>query len=300
MYRSGKTKTIPAKKVTTMSEKQIFNKAYVEITNKCNLNCSFCKGTEREKAFMSVEKFRIAAQKLRCVTGYIYLHILGEPTLHPHLGEILDICKELDFKVIITTNGTLLCKIGELLLSKESLHKVNISLHAFEANSGIDFEKYLDSCFEFGKQLTDKGKICVLRLWNGDSKNIKGENSRNSDIVSKLKEKFSEEWQENTKGYRIRNKLFLEFAERFNWREDTISNEINCYGLRDQVGVLVDGRVVPCCIDCDGAITLGNIFEDGIEEIVSSPRALALAEGFKNGRAVEEYCKKCGFVRTRL
>jgi len=284
-----------------MSENQIFNKAYVEITNVCNLSCSFCKGTDRKKEFMTAEKFEIAAGEIRKVTGYIYLHVLGEPTLHPQLDTLLEICRELDFKVIITTNGTLLDKIGAVLLDSKALHKVNISLHAFEANSGIDFDKYLDTCFEFSDKLCEKGKICVLRLWNGDKEDKYGENKLNNSIIDVLKMKFSRPWQENTKGYRIKDKLFLEFAERFEWREkDSCDGKINCYGLRDQIGVLVDGRVVPCCIDCDGAITLGNIFTDKLEDIISSPKALAIADGFRQGKAVEEYCKKCGFVRTRL
>lgn len=284
-----------------MSEKQIFKKAYLEITNVCNLSCSFCKGTGREKCFMSQESFTVAAQKLRSVTEYLYLHVLGEPTLHPQLEGLIDICRSLDFKVIITTNGTLLEKTRHLLLNSAALHKVNISLHAFEANSGIDFKKYLDSCFEFADLLCQKDKICVLRLWNGDKDEKYNENKLNDKIICHLKNKFPRDWQQNTKGYRIKNKLFLEFAERFEWREnESCDGKINCYGLRDQIGVLVDGSIVPCCIDCDGAITLGNIFTDELKEVLSSPRATAIAEGFKQGKAVEEYCKRCGFVRTRL
>ena len=284
-----------------MAEKQIFNKAYVEITNVCNLNCSFCKGTDRKKQFMSVEDFEIVATKVREVTSYIYLHLLGEPTLHPNLREILSVCQKLDFKVIITTNGTLLDKVRDILIDSSSLHKVNISLHAFEANSGIDFEKYLDSCFNFAKELQEKGKICVLRLWNKDNDGKYNENKLNDNILSKLKEKFPEQWKENSKGYCIKEKLFLEFAERFEWREqDENDGKTNCYGLRDQIGVLVDGTVVPCCIDCDGTIALGNIFDEDILHIINSPLAQSICEGFKNGKAVHPYCKKCGFVRTRL
>ena len=284
-----------------MSEKMLFNKAYVEITNVCNFHCSFCKGTDRKKEFITVENFSTVAQKIRKVTRYIYLHLLGEPTLHPNLDEILEICKKLDFRVIITTNGTLLDKVKNVLLESESLHKVNISLHAFEANSGIDFDKYLDSCFDFARHLQEKGKICVLRLWNGDSEGKYGQNKLNQSIVSHLRERFPDVWQENSKGYRIKEKLFLEFAQRFEWREqDDCDGKINCYGLRDQIGVLVDGTVVPCCIDCDGVIKLGNIFEEDILDIINSPLAKSISEGFRNGKAVHPYCKNCGFVRTRL
>ena len=281
--------------------KNIFNKAYLEITNICNLSCSFCKGTHREKHFMSEQDFIIATKKLRKITSYIYFHILGEPTLHPSISRFLEICHELDFKVIITTNGTLLDSVSQILLSSPALHKVNISLHSLEANEGLSFDKYLDVCVDFAKKMSASGKICVLRLWNGDSKGKYNIGKLNDGIISRLEKSFDRAfWKQNTKGYRLSDKLFLEFAERFEWREEHGLDEVRCYGLRDQIGVLVDGRIVPCCIDCDGAITLGNIFTDDIEEVINSSLAKEISTGFRNGKAVHPYCQKCGFVRTRL
>lgn len=281
--------------------KDIYNKAYLEITNICNLSCSFCKGTDRDKCFMSEENFTVAAKKLRQVTSYIYFHILGEPTLHPNLESFLDICRELDFKVIITTNGTLLSKVGDVLLNSPALHKVNISLHALEANEQLSFDEYLDGCADFARKMSEKGKICVLRLWNGDSDGKYGGGKLNDGIMSRLENSFDRSlWKQNTKGFRLSDKLFLEFAERFEWRENDVDEQVRCYGLRDQIGVLCDGRIVPCCIDCDGAITLGNIFTDDIINVINSPLAVEMAQGFRNGKAVHPYCKKCGFVRTRL
>ena len=281
--------------------KDIYNKAYLEITNICNLSCSFCKGTDRDKCFMSEENFTVAAKKLRQVTSYIYFHILGEPTLHPNLESFLDICRELDFKVIITTNGTLLSKVGDVLLNSPALHKVNISLHALEANEQLSFDEYLDGCADFARKMSEKGKICVLRLWNGDSDGKYGGGKLNDGIMSRLENSFDRSlWKQNTKGFRLSDKLFLEFAERFEWRENDDDEQVRCYGLRDQIGVLCDGRIVPCCIDCDGAITLGNIFTDDIINVINSPLAVEMAQGFRNGKAVHPYCKKCGFVRTRL
>ena len=281
--------------------KDIYSKAYLEITNICNLSCSFCKGTDRDKCFMSEENFTVAAKKLRQVTSYIYFHILGEPTLHPNLPRFLEICRALDFKVIITTNGTLLSRVGDILLNSPALHKVNISLHALEANEKLSFDEYLDGCADFAKRMSEKGKICVLRLWNGDSDGKYGSGRLNDGIISQLENSFDRAlWKQNTKGFRLSDKLFLEFAERFEWRENENNELVRCYGLRDQIGVLVDGRIVPCCIDCDGAITLGNIFTDDIIKVINSPLAIRMAEGFRNGKAVHPYCKKCGFVRKRL
>ena len=94
----------------------MLKKAYLEISNLCNLHCSFCPGTRRESRMLSEEEFRILAGKLRGHTEYLYFHLMGEPLLHPLIGEFLDKAAALGFKVMLTTNGTLLRKKGELLL----------------------------------------------------------------------------------------------------------------------------------------------------------------------------------------
>ena len=61
--------------------------------------------------------------------------------------------------------------------------------------------------------------------------------------------------------------------------------------------MLADGTVVPCCLDHEGDIALGNIFEGSMEEILASERASAIYEGFRDHRATEELCRKCGYAR---
>ena len=279
----------------------MYSRVYVEITTICNRNCTFCPGTKRAPKRMSMEEFQTITGKLKGITEYLYLHVMGEPLTHPLLPEFIRHAAGEGFKVSITTNGTLLSKVGNILLSSPALHKVNISLHALEANESLSFDEYLDGCADFAKKMSASGKICVLRLWNGDSKGKYNIGKLNDGIISRLEKSFDRAfWKQNTKGYRLSDKLFLEFAERFEWREEHGLDEVRCYGLRDQIGVLVDGRIVPCCIDCDGAITLGNIFTDDIEEVINSSLAKEISTGFRNGKAVHPYCQKCGFVRTRL
>ena len=101
---------------------------------------------------------------------------------------------------------------------------------------------------------------------------------------------------------RLGTRTFLEWGEEFEWPDlaaESISpdDDAYCHGLCDQIGVLSDGRVVPCCLDSDGVITLGNIFETPLEEIISSPRACAIRDGFGRRRATEELCRRCGYAR---
>ena len=86
----------------------MYSRAYIEITNICNRNCSFCPGTVRDKRRMTMEEFQRIIEQLQGVTEYIYLHVMGEPLTHPLLSDFIRCAKEKGFKVAITTNGTLL------------------------------------------------------------------------------------------------------------------------------------------------------------------------------------------------
>ena len=121
-----------------------FNKIYLEISNVCNLSCAFCPGTKRAKHIMTEEEFTALMPKLRPFSDYLYFHLMGEPLLHPNLAKFLDIAGEWGFKVILTTNGTLLKKQQDSLLNAPALHKVNISLHAFEANAFTILGSFLE------------------------------------------------------------------------------------------------------------------------------------------------------------
>lgn len=273
----------------------MLRKAYLEITNICNLACSFCPGTRREKLFISAERFRILAGKIRPHTQYIYLHLMGEPLLHPELPEILKICSELEFKVIITTNATLIKDRSELLLSSPAVHKINISLQSFEANSRGVLEEYIRSCAEFALAASKADKLCVLRLWNNN-----GLDSLNERIEDILAEYFPRPWRDSRGSRALANKLWLEPGDKFDWpdlKADDHGENCFCYGLRDQVGVLCDGTVVPCCLDHEGDVALGNLFEQSLDEILSGPRAKAIYDGFSRRQAVEELCRKCGYAR---
>ena len=276
-------------------------KVYLEITNVCNLNCSFCPGTKRPAGFLSVEEFRRFGAKLRPHTEYLYLHLMGEPLLHPQLGELLDIAGELRFRVMITTNGTLLGERGELLCASPAVEKVSVSLHSFEGNEGGGgLGDYLKSCFQFAREAAGAGKRCALRLWNLDGAETRGANRLNGEILAELERTFPKPWREGRRGTTLAPGIFLEWGERFDWPDLKAPEEEGpgfCYGLRDQVGVLWDGTVVPCCLDHEGDVPLGNLYRQTLDEILDSPRARALYEGFSRGEAAETLCRRCGFAR---
>ncbi len=281
-----------------------FAKAYIEITNVCNLNCSFCAGTKRKGGFMSLADFTLYAEKLAPYTDYVYLHIMGEPLLHPQLKEILKVCEGLGLKVCITTNGTLLPKTQDILLSSASLYKLCVSLHSFEANNNsFSPDEYIRTCALFCNTASKKGIISVLRMWNlqdgkaKDPNSLQFNNNAEKIILSAV---GKDSVTETPRGVKLAEKLFIEYGEKFSWRQEEASERVRCYALRDQIGVLCDGTAVPCCIDCDGVLALGNLKHDSVEQILSCELAQTIYHGFLGGNAAANYCKKCGFVRAKF
>ena len=275
----------------------MLKRVYIEITNVCNLSCAFCPGTRRAPAFMAAADFARVLRRLRGVTEHIYLHVMGEPLLHPELPAILALAGEAGYKVYVTTNGTLLGEKGDLLLAAPAVKKVSVSLHSMEGNGAASLTDYLETVWTFARSASAAGTICALRLWN-----LGGAEERNGEILDFFGEKLGTHPldlpQPRCGSWRLGENLYLEQAERFDW-PDLAAPERGtrfCLALRDQAAVLADGTVVPCCLDHEGDIPLGNIFETAMEDILSSPRARALYEGFSQGKPAEELCRRCGFA----
>ncbi len=275
----------------------MFKRIYVEITNVCNLHCSFCPGTSRAPHVMSTADFRQLAQKLQGHTHYLYLHVLGEPLGHPQLAEILDIAHEYGFRICLTTNGTLLPEKSDILLAAPALHKVSISLHSFEANSGIDLPGYLDGVWDFCTKAAQGGILCALRLWNEG-----GLEQLNDSILYYLSQKIQNDIKnilpDAAGNRRLLPRIFLERAEKFDWPSLSapLCNTQFCHALHQQLAVLCDGTVVPCCLDGEGNVPLGNLFEEELSHILSAPRSRAMRSGFSKRQPSEELCRRCGYA----
>lgn len=266
-----------------------FKKIYVEITNICNLSCSFCSIDNRVKESITVEKFEEVLKKINDYTDYIYLHVKGEPLLYPNLKELLDLSLKYNKKVNITTNGTLLTEKVDIL-NHPAIRQINISLHS-ENNK----ENYLESIFKVVDILKDK--IIVLRYWTID-KEISTKTVEK--IISNYK--LSTETVNKNNHIKIRDNLYLDKSEEFTWPSldnDYYNEEGYCYALKDQLAILVDGTVVPCCLDSNGIINLGNIYTESMEDIINSKRFQEMKQGFCNRKVTEELCKKCSF-KNRL
>ena len=245
---------------------------------------------------MSEKEFEFLAGRVSGWAEYLYFHLMGEPTAHPQLPHFIETAYRLGFKPIITTNGTLLSARGDTIIASKP-YKINISLHAFEANPpGMIFEEYIKNCLLFAQTAADYGIITVLRLWNLDGKADGALNEENDRIIRMMHDIFSGEWQSTRSGYKLCERVFLEWGDKFDWPELSgaeLSENGFCYGLRDQIGVLCDGTVVPCCLDRNGDLALGNLFSTPLKEILDSERARRIYDGFTAHKCTEELCKRC-------
>ncbi|MEG1528394.1 MAG: radical SAM protein [Clostridia bacterium] len=280
--------------------KKRFKRMYIEITNQCNLNCHFCPKTKRKKEFMSVENFEKTLKKVDGYTDYIYLHVMGEPLLHPKLEEILSIATSYDKKINITTNGTLLEQNLNILKNCKNLRKISLSLHSYESNNQGGLEEYLEKCLNACKILS-LNTICDLRLWNldGNELDIPTKNNLNDRILDYIKKAYNiSQLNIVNNTVKLEENTYIGFAEKFDW-PDTTNSHANangyCHAIIEQLAILVDGTVTPCCLDNEGIINLGNIYSNDLETILDTKRVKDMVKGFQNRTHVEELCKHCQF-----
>jgi len=283
-----------------------FKKIYLEITNRCNLSCSFCLRSSRAKAFMPPKEFRAILGRIEGHTDHLALHVLGEPLLHPELDQILALCREHRLKVNLTTNGTLLPQRQKLLLASPALRQVNISLHSFSEHDAEPARSgYLARIFAFLREAETTGLLISLRFWNLPTTDT-GLPSPNAPILKALEDFFALPEPLATRltpghGLTLAPRVFLSQNGRFTWPHapaPDLGGTGTCRGLRDHVAILVDGTVVPCCLDGEADIPLGNIHAQSLAEILTTPRATTIRTGFTQRRLTEPLCRRCTFRQS--
>jgi radical SAM protein with 4Fe4S-binding SPASM domain len=270
------------------------------------LSCTFCPPTERQANFIKVDAFSKILDEIKPHTDHIYYHVKGEPLLHPKIDELLDLSYEKGFHVNLTTNGTLLNKAKHRIFKKPALRQINFSLHSFDGHEGsTNREEYITSILSFAKEAVEQSDLLIsLRLWNLDQDNAtNAERNRNRQTLEYIEHAFNldykiEEKFIRGKGLKISDRIYLNQDHEFKWPKLTEAEDEGkgfCHALRNQAAILVDGTVVPCCLDGEGVINLGNIHQTAFSDIVEGERANNLYDGFSRREVVEELCRKCGY-----
>lgn len=269
-----------------------FRKIYIEITNNCNLKCSFCSEVTRTRKFMGIQEFELILNKIKDYTDYIYLHVKGEPLLHPNIIEFLELADKYNLKVNLTTNGTLFPKLAKELGKSPSLNKINFSLH-----SENNIDNYCENIFESVKYLSDK-TTKIYRLWTLKNNCL---DDKSTTIVDKIKKYYNlsietVEKIKNENNIKISSTIYVDKDNEFQWPTITSHKSCGyCFALKTQIAILVDGTVTPCCLDSNGEINLGNIFNQELSEIIESDKYQKLKRSFQDRNPSEELCKSCTF-----
>jgi len=284
-----------------------FKRINIEISNICNLQCSFCPEVHRDKQVMSDALFRKVITEVAPLTEEVCLHLMGEPLGHPKLSELVEICAEQGVPINLTTNGTLLNDRRREILLRPIVRQVNFSVHSFEANFGErDVAPYLSKLFAFTREAFEKRPDLYInyRIWDlQDPVSLTPTNARIRDAIER---EFGFKLEARTvdlrrqKGYRILNRLYLNLDSRFEWPSLSApvrSEQGYCHALSNHFGIHADGTVVPCCLDKEAVLKLGNCAKLSIADILASERATRIARGFERNQCVEELCRRCDFIK---
>ena len=303
------------------------NSVYIEITNVCNLHCSFCpcgktpvsnhsehtsdlpleNATTRiaeSRAFMPSELFE------KCIAGAqeigatnVYFHVLGEPTLHPGFVHYVKKLEPTPLKLTLTTNGTTIERTGSQILASPAVRQVNFSTHAYAELPRETAERYLQNVLDFCQIANvERPDLYInLRLWNVGADEA---SPWNSYMLNRIRETFNVEvtpghFCSRHKSFNITGRIYLHEDTRFEWPNGVgaENNKGTCRALDTHVAILHDGRVVACCLDHNGQITLGDISKQTLTEIINSPEAVYIKEGFAQHELRHPFCQTCSFCK---
>lgn len=279
-----------------------FHRVHIEVTNICGLACTFCPPKLAPSKTMTLEFFEKIIIQLKPYTKTLAFHVMGDPLLLSNLAHYLDLAKKHGFEVELTTSGYFLPKHKAHVLFHDSVRQLNISLNSFNKNSlKLSFDDYMNSVLDLcSKKLENYPKPFInLRLWNLEE--CSDPDPYNAQVFQKLNSFFdidlSTNSQNKKESLRLASKILLNFESYFEWPslKSSHNSDAPCYGLSSHIGILSDGGVVPCCLDGDGVIDLGNLHHKSLKDILSSQRTTEIIEGFKAGVAIEELCKKCSY-----
>jgi len=253
---------------------------------------------------MDLVFFESIIKQLKPYTKEIVCHVLGDPLTQSNLHDYLDIIHKYSLKAMLTTSGYFLKKHTYDTLFHPCVKQINISLNSFNKNdTSLTLDQYMTPVLSLCKAKLDREAdlFVNLRVWNLDE--MMSERTFNETLFSKLSNAFDVKldlesiYHEKPKSIRLDSKILVHFDNYFEW--PSLKNENygdgTCQGLQSHIAILASGKVVPCCLDCDGIIALGDLHDESLDAILGNERTVAMLEGFKEGIAVEELCQKCSY-----
>lgn len=281
-----------------------FYRIYIELTNVCGLSCDFCPTKTLATKIMDLSFFESIIIQSKQYTKEIACHVVGDPLTLQNLSDYLDIIHKHGLRAMLTTSGYFIKKHSTETLFHPCVKQINISLNSFNKNDkSITFEQYMNPIINLCKDKIKQNKniFINLRVWNLDEE--MSERTFNNILFNNLSKIFNISinlntiYQDKPKSLRLDNKVLVNFDNYFEW--PSLNNKIygdgTCQGIQSHIAILASGIVVPCCLDCDGLIRLGDLKDENLKDILENKRSSEIRNGFKNGKAKEELCQKCSY-----
>jgi len=281
-----------------------FFRVYIELTNVCGLKCSFCPTKGRANTTMSLELFEQIIEQVKVYTNEIACHVVGDPFTLNNLSDYLDILEKHHLKALLTTSGYYTKKQKLDTIFHKAVKQINFSLNAYNKNdTSITLQQYIKPIIDVckAKETIAKEVFINLRVWNLDE--ALSEESFNKELFKILEREFGVNLHidlasiKSKDSIRLSYKTLLHFDKYFEW--PSMSNPVygdgTCQGLSSHIAILADGTVVPCCLDSDANINLGNLCNISLEQILQSQKFIDMKEGFAKGICTQELCLKCSY-----
>lgn len=266
-------------------------RVYIEISNVCNLKCAFCSDCNRPLRSLSFSEFQHMVKQIKPICEYVYLHVKGEPLLHPNFLQFMDFLEAEKMKVQLVTNGTFIQRYPTLLQYR-CLRKISFSLHSI-AYQSLSVMDYMLPLIEFAQMAShQENPYCEFRFWNQNQLDDKSKQCLNLLLqkhpLTETNKKSSYAWM---------NHVYVHFDHQFEWPSDASLDERfgTCHGAKHMIAILSNGDVVPCCLDDQGQMLLGNLFNESLEKILSSDRYQNIIKGFNQNQLIEPLCQKCSY-----
>lgn len=279
----------------------------IETTNRCNLRCTMCPRTDMVRAGLFPANqdfdFDAFARIIRDGAGRglrsLKLNILGEPTLHPRLAEMIRLAKDAGIvEVMVNTNAVLL---GEELSRELILSGLDKLLFSFDSpvrekynaiRLGADYDRTLENIRTFMRVRESLGSRTPLTR-----------------VTMVLMDETREDWDRFRELFEplvdcvaytnyLRHEGHAEKLARPDAADPEQARSFRCPQLWQRMFVHVNGDCRICCMDSYVSVKVGNILEQGVPEIWRGETYRGIRRLHEQGRAHEiPMCSRCSIIR---
>ena len=305
-----------------------FHKIYVEITDICGLSCSFCTPKKAKRGVMPLTLFKNIIEQIANYTKFISLHVLGDPLCVENLNEYLAIGSYYNVKFDIVSSGAFLQQKHFPILTQDSIHQVSFSLDALFNHSHLNKEihKYFDRIIDFYMYANaNYPKLYInLRLFGNNDYTYLLERFPNAIMQTEkrrlrlaknfflrfhkpfiwhatqkhhnLKSSFLDSINQSLHKDKPSNDKLLETKSIMSQMQNHPKpNKPYCFGSVKQLAILANGIVVPCCIDANGSMPLGNLCVQDFESILKSKPMKTMQKAQHTHKNLPNLCSTCTF-----